>query len=81
MSATTADEEFSAILHWLSPVDVYESHEVAQSLRLDNTCNWVMGCDQFRNWMSATEQSLLWLTGSRTSSTGAHFSWTLLTLF
>ncbi|KAK5999158.1 Vegetative incompatibility HET-E-1-like protein [Cladobotryum mycophilum] len=64
ITRSQTDEEFRAILHWLSPLDASESHELAQGMRLEATCKWIEECKEYLVWSESTLQRLLWLTAS-----------------
>jgi hypothetical protein len=52
----------SKILRWLSPLDPAVNHLAACSRHEPGTGNWLLGSDDFRNWLDA-KSSFLWIQG------------------
>lgn len=53
--------EMISILEWISPVPYTLHHRRVSELRTAETCEWVKGRPQFREWLSERSSVTLWL--------------------
>ena len=61
------DERRRLVHKWLEAVTTVETYQKAQMVRHNETCNWILGRQEFQEWTSATnaiaKPKILWVHG------------------
>jgi hypothetical protein len=58
------DDRQRSMLHWLSPLDPFEMHELIKYAHEPGTSNWFLESKDFRDWL-IENRSFLWLSAFR----------------
>lgn len=60
-----SEQERRSLLEWISTVQYGRHHDEIEERRRQDTGNWLIENEKFREWMDSPSSSALWLQGSR----------------
>lgn len=52
------------MLEWISPLEPAVIHSVITKTRTENTCEWLLRHDQYKDWRNKSTSTILWLHGT-----------------
>ena len=55
-------------MEWISVVEYPKHHEEVRRSRVEDTCEWLLRDQRFRDWENSASSAVLWLRGDRESS-------------
>ncbi|OCL01702.1 hypothetical protein AOQ84DRAFT_306174, partial [Glonium stellatum] len=56
--------ERQEILEWISRIPYGMNHDMVKEKRTANTCQWLLGHKNYREWQDTSSSTILWLHGS-----------------